>query len=117
VYEEKRRIIIGNDVWIGCRVFIRDGVKIGHGAIIGAGAVVVSDVPAYAVVGGVPAKIIRYRFSPDIIRSLIDIEWWNWSDERLRDAQESFCKRDAGALIRPHYDVTPRNDRGSVPNN
>ena len=63
LFEERRKIVIGNDVWIGTRVFIRDGVSIGDGAVIAAGAVVVSDIPPYAIAGGVPAKIIKFRFS------------------------------------------------------
>lgn len=68
---------IGNDVWIGARAMILDGVKIGDGAIIGAGAVVTKDVPPYAIVGGVPAKIIGYRFDESEIKKLLNEQWWN----------------------------------------
>lgn len=70
-------VVIGNDVWIGTRAMILDGVKIGDGAIIGAGAVVTKDVPPYAIVGGVPAKIIKYRFTEAEIKHLCSIQWWN----------------------------------------
>lgn len=89
-FEEVKEIIIGNDVWIGARSFIRDGVRIGDGAIIAAGAVVVKDVPAYAVVGGVPAKLIRWRFPESIINQLLQIKWWNWPEAKLREFQPSF---------------------------
>lgn len=69
---------IGNDVWIGCGATIIEGVTIGDGAIIAAGAVVTHDVPPYAIVGGVPAKIIKYRFSEDLIKQLLDLQWWNY---------------------------------------
>lgn len=75
-----RYCIIGNDVWIGNDVRIIGGVTIGTGAIIGLGAVVTKDVPPYAIVGGVPAKIIRYRFEPDKIQELLDSKWWNNSE-------------------------------------
>lgn len=75
--EEKfGKIQIGNDVWIGEGVFIRRGVEIGDGAIIGARSVVTRDVPPYAIVGGAPAKIIRYRFEPDVIEELLRLQWW-----------------------------------------
>lgn len=76
--EKKQRVIIGNDVWIGDSVILMDGVKIGNGAVIAAGAVVTKDVEPYSVVGGVPAKVIRYRFqSNETISELQKIEWWN----------------------------------------
>lgn len=76
-------IEIGNDVWIGYRVMIPSSVKIGNGAVIAAGAVVTKDVPDFAIVGGVPAKVIKYRFSPEIIAKLREIKWWEWEDERI----------------------------------
>lgn len=76
-------VIIGNDVWIATHVIIKDGITIGNGAIIGAGAVVVKDVPPYAVVGGVPAKVIKYRFEQPLIDKLLELQWWNASDEKL----------------------------------
>ncbi len=82
---------IGNDVWIGngvCVVSKRD-VTIGDGAIIGARAVVTRDVPAYAVVIGNPARIVRYRFEPSVIERLQQIQWWDWSDEEIRAQVDS----------------------------
>lgn len=70
------KTIIGSDVWIGAKAIIQCGVKIGNGVIIGGGAVVTKDIPDYAIVGGVPAKIIRYRFSEEIRNKLIELKWW-----------------------------------------
>ncbi len=81
-------IRIGNDVWIGASAQIMSGVTIGDGAIVGAGAIVTRDVPAYAVVGGNPARIIRFRFESDLIERLMSIEWWNWSEDRLRSESD-----------------------------
>ncbi|MBB3966860.1 CatB-related O-acetyltransferase [Rhizobium metallidurans] len=72
-------IEIGNDVWIGIGAYIRAGVKIGHGAVIGAHAVVVKDVPPYAVVVGNPGKIVKYRFARDVIERLLASEWWQYT--------------------------------------
>ncbi|MFD2370331.1 CatB-related O-acetyltransferase [Brevibacillus sp. GCM10020057] len=67
---------VGCDVWIGLNATVLGGVKVGHGAVIGAGAVVTKDVPPYAVVGGVPARIIKYRFDEGTISKLLTLEWW-----------------------------------------
>ena len=80
-----RKVTIGNDVWIGKSVMIMGGVKIGDGAVIAAGAVVTKDVLPYAVVGGVPARIIKYRFNEDVIKTLGQIKWWNLPEDVLRE--------------------------------
>lgn len=81
----KKPVKIGSDVWIGAYSFINASkvTSIGDGAIIGAGAVVLEDVPPYAVVVGVPAKIKRYRFTPEIIETLLRVNWWNWSFDEI----------------------------------
>ena len=83
-FSEFNTVTIGNDVWIGQRVMIMGGVNIGNGAVIGAGAVVTKDVPPYAIVGGVPAKIIRYRFPADVIDKIEKSEWWKLDDNTLK---------------------------------
>ena len=82
-WDNKGDIIIGNDVWIGYEAVILAGVTIGDGAIIGTRAVVTKDVPPYTIVGGVPAKPIKKRFSEETISALLEIQWWNWSEERI----------------------------------
>jgi len=77
--------VLGNDVLVGSHVLINSGVRIGNGAVIGAGAVVTKDVPPYAIVGGVPAKIIRYRFSDEEIAKLEEIQWWNLPVSMIKD--------------------------------
>lgn len=89
-FDEYRPIEIGNDVWIGMRAIILDGVKIGNGAIVGAGAVVTSDVPPYAIVAGIPAQLVRYRFSPDIIARLESLKWWDRDQDWLRKNVDLF---------------------------
>lgn len=84
--------IIGNDVWIGENVFVSAGVNIGDGAVIGAHAVITKDVPPYAIVAGVPAKILRYRFDEATIKELMATQWWEWSDEKLAENKEWFSK-------------------------
>ena len=85
-----KKAIVGNDVLIGSHALILGGVTIGDGAVVAAGAVVTKDVPPYAVVGGVPAKVINYRFSQDIIDKLQEVKWWDWTEERLRKNIEMF---------------------------
>ncbi|MDO4554606.1 MAG: CatB-related O-acetyltransferase [Lachnospiraceae bacterium] len=82
-WDNKGNIIIGNDVWIGYEAVILAGVTIGDGAIIGARAVVTKDVPPYTIVGGVPAKPIRKRFTDDTIKKLLKLKWWDWQAERI----------------------------------
>ncbi len=82
--------VIGNDVWIGSKAIILQGVKIGTGAIIGAGAVVTKDVPPYAIVVGVPAKIIKYRFDSEIIDKLLCTKWWNNDEKWIRKNKNKF---------------------------
>lgn len=89
-FDEFEHISIGNDVWIGTNSTIIDGVKIEDGAIISAGAVVTTDVPAYAIVGGVPAKIIKYRFNKKEIDRLLEIKWWDMNIGFLKDNFKKF---------------------------
>ena len=89
-FDEFDQVYIGNDVWIGVRAIILGGIKIGDGAIVGAGALVTADVPAYAIVGGVPAKVLRYRFEPAEIEFLMRFKWWERDVDWLRQHAASF---------------------------
>lgn len=82
-YDDIERVVIGSDVWIGRNCLIMDGVTIGDGAIVAAGAVVTKDVPPYAVVGGVPAKVLKYRFPQEMIDRLMEIQWWSLPEEEI----------------------------------
>ena len=83
-------VIIGNDVWIGANVIILPGTWIGDGAILAAGAVITKNVEPYAIVGGVPAKIIKKRFSDKIIEKMLLIKWWDWEDSEIKKNLELF---------------------------
>lgn len=82
-WDNKGDIVIGNDVWIGYEAVILAGVTVGNGAIIGTRAVVTKNVPPYTIVGGIPAKPIRKRFSEDVIARLLELKWWDWTKERI----------------------------------
>lgn len=84
-WDNKGDIVIGNDVWIGYDAVIMAGVHIGDGAIIGTRAVVTKDVEPYSIVGGVPAKEIRKRFAPDVVAKLLELKWWNWPSEKIKN--------------------------------
>ncbi|KHT44085.1 type B chloramphenicol O-acetyltransferase [Vibrio sinaloensis] len=90
--------VIGNDVWIGSEAMIMAGVTIGDGAIIASRAVVTKDVAPYEVVGSNPAKHIKFRFSPEQIEILLEMQWWYWSDEQLKGAMRHLCSADICAL-------------------
>lgn len=104
------QIVIGSDVWIGSDVIIMGGVTIGNGAIIGAGAVVAKDIPPYAVAVGNPARVIKYRFSEEIVARLQRIKWWNWEHDRILASREymddvaAFTER-FGAEVAPVPDL------------
>lgn len=89
-----KKAIIGNDVLVGSHALVLGGVVIGNGAVVAAGAVVTKDVPPYAVVGGVPARVIKYRFSQDIIEKLQEMQWWDWTEEKLKTNIGFFQKKD-----------------------
>ncbi|MBD3724134.1 MAG: antibiotic acetyltransferase [Flavobacteriaceae bacterium] len=80
----KGDIVIKNDVWIGTHCVVLGGVTINNGAVVAANSVVLSDVPAYSIVAGSPAKVIGYRFSDDIIEKFQKVEWWNWNDDKMK---------------------------------
>ncbi len=80
----EKKVSIGNDVWIGIKATIMPDIKVGDGAVIGANAVVTKDVPPYAVVVGVPARVIKYRFDDDIIKDLLELKWWNYPESFIK---------------------------------
>ncbi len=84
-FEQTEGVNIGHDVWIGSLVVVKSGLTIGHGAIVAAGTVVTKDIPPYAIMGGVPAKIIRYRFNEETIEKLLQSKWWEREIEELSD--------------------------------
>lgn len=86
--------IIGNDVWIGDSALVLEGITIGDGGIVAAGSVVTKSVPPYAIVAGVPAKVVRYRFNDEQIRDLLDIKWWDRDQSWLREHIDNFANID-----------------------
>ena len=93
-WDNKGDIVIGNDVWIGYEALILAGVTVGDGAVVGTRAVVTKDVPPYTIVGGVPAKPIRKRFSEAVIDRLLALQWWDWPEERIAASLEAIQSGD-----------------------
>jgi virginiamycin A acetyltransferase len=94
----KGDIIIGNDVWMGYDSLIKNGVCVSDGAIIAARSVVVKDIPAYAIVAGNPAKVVKMRFNEKTIEQLLRIAWWNWDIEKINKHLKLICDLDIGRL-------------------
>ena len=103
--------IIENDVWIGHGAIIIGGVNIGNGAIVAAGAVVTKDIPPYAIVGGVPATIIKYRFDGQQIKKLLEVAWWNWSEEKIAQNINWIMHEDVEAFINKFGRLNPGAER------
>jgi phosphonate metabolism protein (transferase hexapeptide repeat family) len=100
------RCVMGNDVWIGHGAIVLPGKTIGNGAAIGAGAVVTKDIPPFAIAVGNPARVIRYRFPPEIIAALERIAWWDWTHDRLQIGLNDFRHLSADAFCKK-YDPQP----------
>lgn len=90
-FEKSGNTTIGNDVWIGSEAMIMSGITIGDGAIIASRAVVTKDVPPYAVVGGNPATVLKYRFSEEEIKQLLTMKWWNWKEDKVKECMPLIC--------------------------
>ena len=95
----KGDVIIGNDVWIASNVTIMSGVTIGDGAVIASNSHVVKNVEPYALVGGNPAKLIKLRFTPEQIKSLLEIKWWDWPDEKINKFAPLLCNPNIDVFI------------------
>ena len=101
-YRESRTAFIGHDTWIGHAAIIKPDVTIGTGAVVASNAVVTRDVPPYSIVAGVPAKLVRPRFTASIGERLIELAWWDWSHEAIGDALEDFRSLDVEAFLEKH---------------
>jgi phosphonate metabolism protein (transferase hexapeptide repeat family) len=94
-----KRVVIGNDVWMGHGAVVLPGIAIGHGAVVGAGAVVTKDVAPYAIVAGVPARFLRWRFAPKIGERIVALAWWDWDHDRLAAAIADMQALSAEAFV------------------
>ena len=101
-WRRSHRVVLGNDVWIGHGAVVLPNVTIGDGAAVGAGAVVSRDVPPFAIAVGVPARVLRFRFAPEVVEALQRIAWWHWPRARLAAALADFRALDAEAFCRKY---------------
>ena len=99
----KGDVVVGNDVWIGMNSTIMNGVTIGDGAVIGINALVNKDVEPYSVVGGVPAKHIKYRFPKEVRDKLLELQWWNFDDEKLDSFLPVLCSDKYDELLKLEF--------------
>lgn len=100
-------VTIGHDVWIGFGATIMSGVTIGNGAVVAARSVVSRDVPAYGIVAGNPARLVRKRFSEEQIERLLDIAWWNWPKDQIDQEMEQLLRSTIDDFISRHWGPTP----------
>ncbi|RYD23723.1 MAG: CatB-related O-acetyltransferase [Verrucomicrobiaceae bacterium] len=110
--ERNRKIVIGNDVWIGEGVRILRPATLGHGSVIAAGSVVTKDVPPFAIVGGVPAKVLKWRIAENLIPKMLEIAWWDWDLETIKARHGDFYQLEE--FVRK-YEIAPSNTASLVP--
>ena len=110
-WDNKGDIVVGSDVWIGYEAVVLSGVTIGDGAIIGARAVVTRNVPPYAIVGGVPARLIRKRFDDKTIETLLRLKWWNWPSEKIARHIAAIQNGRLDELTESFTSAPPRHER------
>lgn len=101
--------MIGNDVWLCTDAAILSGVTVGHGAVVACGAVVTRDIPPYAIAAGNPAKVVRWHFDEATRHALLDIAWWDWPEQEVRQMAEVLYSTDTNALIRYAADRKSRS--------
>ncbi|CAO3405252.1 type B chloramphenicol O-acetyltransferase [Azospirillum palustre] len=108
-YQPAGDTVIGNDVWIGSEAIVMPGITIGDGAVIGTRSLVTRDVEPYAIVGGSPARTIRKRFDDQLVALLLEMTWWDWSDDQLQSAMPILTSGDVAALHRHWESVIKRS--------